>query len=316
MDVTWRSEPFEPSGEATDAADVALAALRRRGSPSHDGLAARLVGFEATPGPAFARASAGPLGVAPDPRRRRPEPVDPVRRCAPPTAAGWPGGVRSGWRPGPGRWALGAGGSVEVDENPADTMGRELLEEWSVEPGAADGSRRSLQLPERDGAGGRAGLAGRRRHRDARPRARRVRVVAGRRRRAGPPRPTRRCATWPRWCRAERAMRSPRLSRGRSPSGGSRSSRSRHSCVYLALLICAFVLGNPQPETFIFGLAHGLIWIGMSLVCIAAARARDHPLLAGRHRRGARRPRPVLRVGRVRDRGRGGVGSERFRSYP
>jgi hypothetical protein len=50
-----------------------------------------------------------------------------------------------------------------------------------------------------------------------------------------------------------------------------------HSCVYGSLLICAFVLHNPQPETFIFGLAHGLIWIGMSLVCIAAARARVIP---------------------------------------
>jgi hypothetical protein len=50
-----------------------------------------------------------------------------------------------------------------------------------------------------------------------------------------------------------------------------------HSCVYASLLICAFVLHNPQPETFIFGLAHGLIWIGMSLVCIAAARARVIP---------------------------------------
>jgi 8-oxo-dGTP diphosphatase len=29
---------------------------------------------------------------------------------------------------------LGAGGSVEVDENPADTMVRELQEEWSVVP--------------------------------------------------------------------------------------------------------------------------------------------------------------------------------------
>jgi hypothetical protein len=46
-----------------------------------------------------------------------------------------------------------------------------------------------------------------------------------------------------------------------------------HSCVYLALLLCAFALGNPQPETFILGLTHGLLWIGMSLVCIAAARA-------------------------------------------
>ncbi len=50
-----------------------------------------------------------------------------------------------------------------------------------------------------------------------------------------------------------------------------------HSTVYLALLICAFVLGNPQPETFVLGLAHGVIWIGMSLVCIAAARAHVIP---------------------------------------
>jgi hypothetical protein len=46
-----------------------------------------------------------------------------------------------------------------------------------------------------------------------------------------------------------------------------------HSGVYLALLLCAFALGNPEPATFILGLAHGLIWIAMSLVCIAAARA-------------------------------------------
>jgi hypothetical protein len=50
-----------------------------------------------------------------------------------------------------------------------------------------------------------------------------------------------------------------------------------HSIVYLALLLCAFALGNPQPATFILGLAHGLLWIGMSLVCIAAARARVIP---------------------------------------
>jgi len=50
-----------------------------------------------------------------------------------------------------------------------------------------------------------------------------------------------------------------------------------HSIVYLALLICAFGLGKPEPETFILGLTHGLMWIGMSLVCIAAARARVIP---------------------------------------
>jgi len=51
-----------------------------------------------------------------------------------------------------------------------------------------------------------------------------------------------------------------------------------HSCVYLALLICAFALGGPQPETFILGLTHGLMWIGMSVACLAAARWRVVPL--------------------------------------
>jgi hypothetical protein len=50
-----------------------------------------------------------------------------------------------------------------------------------------------------------------------------------------------------------------------------------HSTVYLALLLCAFALGNPEPETFALGLAHGLMWIGMSLVCIGAARAHIIP---------------------------------------
>jgi hypothetical protein len=50
-----------------------------------------------------------------------------------------------------------------------------------------------------------------------------------------------------------------------------------HSCVYLALLICAFVLGNPEPATFVLGLSHGLLWIAMSLICIAAARWRVIP---------------------------------------
>jgi hypothetical protein len=47
-----------------------------------------------------------------------------------------------------------------------------------------------------------------------------------------------------------------------------------HSCIYCALLVCAFVIGKPQPETFTLGLTHGLLWIFMSLACIAAARLR------------------------------------------
>jgi hypothetical protein len=50
-----------------------------------------------------------------------------------------------------------------------------------------------------------------------------------------------------------------------------------HSVIYLGLLTCAFALGNPEPATFILGLAHGTIWIAMSLVCIAAARLRIIP---------------------------------------
>ena len=50
-----------------------------------------------------------------------------------------------------------------------------------------------------------------------------------------------------------------------------------HSCIYLALLICAFVLNKPEPATFVLGLSHGLLWIGMSLTCIAATRWRVIP---------------------------------------
>jgi hypothetical protein len=50
-----------------------------------------------------------------------------------------------------------------------------------------------------------------------------------------------------------------------------------HSCIYLALLICAFALGNPEPATTILGFSHGILWIGMSLVCITAVRWRVIP---------------------------------------
>jgi ADP-ribose pyrophosphatase YjhB (NUDIX family) len=131
--VAWRDDPFEPSGEASDAADIALDALRARGSPSHDGLAARLVDFETAPSrlslqlqPArwalrlIPDGAAGSLAIL----------------CAVRAADGrWLAGRRADWLASwAGRWALGAGGSVEVDENPIDTMSRELDEEWSVEP--------------------------------------------------------------------------------------------------------------------------------------------------------------------------------------
>jgi len=133
VEVRWRDDEFEPPTPVTEAADVALDALRRRGSPSHDGLAARLASFSA------------------EPHRLRLE-LQPVRwavRLIPEHAArslsvmclvraadgSWLAGRRAAWVASwAGRWALGAGGSVELDENPAGAMRRELREEWSVEP--------------------------------------------------------------------------------------------------------------------------------------------------------------------------------------
>lgn len=133
LQVVWRSEPFAPDPPETEAADVALDDLRRRGSPSHDGLAARLASFEAGNGalhlelqPArwalrlIAHGAAGSLSALC------------IVRAA---DGGWLAGRRAQWLASwAGRWALGAGGAVEVGENPADTLHRELREEWSVDP--------------------------------------------------------------------------------------------------------------------------------------------------------------------------------------
>jgi hypothetical protein len=60
--------------------------------------------------------------------------------------------------------------------------------------------------------------------------------------------------------------------------GRLRATSFVHSLIYLSLLVCAFALGKPEPATFVLGLTHGLLWIGMSLACIAAVRLRVIPL--------------------------------------
>src|SRR4051812_14609603 len=50
VEARWREDAFEPPPEREQAADAAIAALADRGSPSHDGLAARLAGFDAAGG--------------------------------------------------------------------------------------------------------------------------------------------------------------------------------------------------------------------------------------------------------------------------
>ncbi len=133
VQVSWDPKPFEPAASDMEAADVALDALRERGSPSHDGYAARLDGFVAFPG-------ALQLSLQPARWSLR---LNPVRAagslsalCVVRAADGsWLAGRRAQWLASwAGRWALGAGGAVEVNENPADTLRRELEEEWSVAP--------------------------------------------------------------------------------------------------------------------------------------------------------------------------------------
>ena len=131
IEVRWQNDAFEPAPGGTEAADRALHALRERGSPSHDGLAARLVDF---------RADGGGLTLDLQPARWALRLVPEFAAhamsvlCVVRAADGsWLAGRRAAWLASwAGRWALGAAGSVEVDENPTHTMRRELAEEWSV----------------------------------------------------------------------------------------------------------------------------------------------------------------------------------------
>ena len=135
VETRWHEEPYEPEPEKERAADAAIRALRERGSPSHDGVAARLAGYVERPGGGLvmdlqptrwalrlvegdASDSVAALCVTRDWRGR------------------WLAGRRAPWLSSwAGRWALGAGGAVDVGESPVDTLHRELREEWSVDAG-------------------------------------------------------------------------------------------------------------------------------------------------------------------------------------
>jgi ADP-ribose pyrophosphatase YjhB (NUDIX family) len=128
----WHDEHYAPPPERADAADAAIGALRDRGSPSHDGLAARLLGHAEVD---------GRLVLDLQPVRWALRLVEGDASCS--VAAlcltrdsdgRWLAGRRAAWLSSwAGRWALGAGGAVDVGENPVDALTRELREEWSVE---------------------------------------------------------------------------------------------------------------------------------------------------------------------------------------
>jgi 8-oxo-dGTP diphosphatase len=141
----WREEEYRPSPAYTEAADAAIRGLRERGSPSHDGVAARLVDFHEDDG-----------GIAIE--------LQPLRwalrlvaedashsvaaLCVTRSSDGrWLAGRRAPWVASwAGRWALGAGGAVDLGESPADTLVRELREEWAVSPEHVRGEA-LLRLP-------------------------------------------------------------------------------------------------------------------------------------------------------------------------
>ena len=133
MQTRWHDEQFDAGPARTAAADAAIQALRDRNSPAHDGVAARLVSFEAN-GDSIV------MDLQPIRWAMRLISGDANQSlaalCVTRSADGhWLAGRRAPWVSSwPGRWALGAGGAVDVFENPADTLLRELHEEWSVEP--------------------------------------------------------------------------------------------------------------------------------------------------------------------------------------
>ncbi len=133
VEVHWSDDHYDPPPARAQAADAAIAALRDRGSPSHDGLSARLVAHEE---------EAGRLTLHLQPLRWALRLVEGdaslsvAALCVTRSADGrWLAGRRAPWLSSwPGRWALGAGGAVDVGESPVDTLTRELDEEWSVAP--------------------------------------------------------------------------------------------------------------------------------------------------------------------------------------
>ena len=133
VEVAWSEETFAPPAEKDAAADQAISDLGDRGSPTHDGLAARLADYDA---------EAGRLRLRLQPMRWSLRLVEDDASgslsvlCVVRDASGrWLAGRRAPWlATWPGRWALGAAGAVELGEDPVLALWRELEEEWSVQP--------------------------------------------------------------------------------------------------------------------------------------------------------------------------------------
>ena len=147
ISASWREEHYQPSPVQTEAADEAIKELQERGSPSHDGLAARMVDYHLDD---------GSLAFELQPLRWALRLVEGdashsvAALCVTRAADGrWLAGRRAPWVASwAGRWALGAGGAVDLGESPADTLVRELHEEWSISPERVRGEA-LIRLPQK-----------------------------------------------------------------------------------------------------------------------------------------------------------------------
>jgi len=147
ISASWSEDTYEPSVAQTEAADEAIRLLQDRGSPSHDGVAARLVDYRQ--GEDSIEIDLQPLRWA---LRLVPDDASQslAALCVTRASDGrWLAGRRAPWVASwAGRWALGAGGAVDLGENPANTLVRELEEEWAVAPERVRGEA-LLRLPHR-----------------------------------------------------------------------------------------------------------------------------------------------------------------------
>ena len=132
VEAVWRDDAYEASDEIHRLADGAVEDLRQRGSPAHDGMATRLVAWDA--GDDHLRLELQPVRWA---LRLLEDASDSLTAlCIVRSDDGrWLAGRRADWVSSwAGRWALGAGGAVDLGESPAETLTRELQEEWRLRP--------------------------------------------------------------------------------------------------------------------------------------------------------------------------------------
>jgi ADP-ribose pyrophosphatase YjhB (NUDIX family) len=132
VEAVWREDAYEPSAELDRLADGAVKGLRERGSPAHDGMATRLVDWDA--GDDHLRLELQPVRWA---LRLLDDAADSLTAlCVVRSEDGrWLAGRRADWVSSwASRWALGAGGAVDLGESPTETLTRELHEEWRLRP--------------------------------------------------------------------------------------------------------------------------------------------------------------------------------------